>query len=299
MEWSTMYLDQSSRIPGIFLGKLQSLSPMRASAQWIARDGLVPLLSFFLRFSRPEAGFAAKLYVHEKWLSFIPKAWRKHCESYVVGSSPTSDLFEEALPLQKRKRWITATYLSPSFCSVEHVASVMNEIRTDPRLASVCRHGKLMALLELGHKCPSYLFRFQRILNSVLRGEFAACEYHMMKHYSDFKDSVILDLNERLLCADDAHIHIMLARGAVIPHKEPWPRRKTKFDRISPYHGYFLAPLPERLPTAFDDPKLLEFIRYLDTIPAAKNPLWIKPPFGDVPHWILSFAQARGWLERP
>ncbi len=287
--WSTMYEDYASHIPKIFLGKIRSLSALERSPHWIARDGLIPFLSFLSRFPKPEKGFRSKLYIHENWLRFIPAVWQKFCGSYTVGFSPDSELFDKPLLLEKRNRWITSSYVSPEFCSIEYLEIAMTALRSNAGLIKL-RQRPLLGFFEIGSRSPNYLFPFQRILSANLRGAFATVDYGTMKHYSDFRDAVIIDINERMLCSDDSNIHMMLARGAMLPEQA---RRKGLFERLSSFHGYFISELPADL-SSFHGNSF--FGRYLQPAPLEGASFGVLP-FGPVPRWILSLAESKFWLQ--
>ncbi len=292
VDWSTMYDLYDTPVATVFLGQLRSLEELKASPRWIVRDGLIPLLDFFVKVPAPEKKFRARLFVPAKWREFIPLAWRPFCASYSLRFLPEEEIWEKPQTIRERRRWITAMHLSPGFCSLRNLEQTLANLRADPALSDLRRRAPVDSYVNIGCVAPEYLFPFQRALHETLRGDISFLDHFSFKHFSDLRDAVVLDLNEQLLCADDAHLHLMLARGAILPGTLPGAEDPA-FVRLSPFHGYALAELAPDLKYFFDEFLFVEWSRYLESIPPGNDPLFVDLPCGKVHGWIWRFAQSR------
>lgn len=267
--------DHASPVPLVWLSRLRSTAVLKKEKSWLARDGLVPLIHFFKDQPRPPAGFTGRVLIHEDWGHFVPRAWRPRCAGYRLTPLPTTR--EQLSPAPTPRRWVTIARVCRQFCSSPHLRATLAAL---PR-----RHDLLTGYFEVGDVTAEYLFEFFGAFRDGFSGKVDHAELFQLRHVTDLRDATVLDLNERLVCADDANLHLLLSRGASLPASPP--RRAEETLRVSAYHGYAVSKLAQGA-DFWTDPESAEFLGFLRSMEVV-HPGQRKI---DIPPWIWQVARA-------
>ncbi len=238
-------LAYDSPIPLLCLWRVQKLSQLRVQKCWLVRDGLIPLLWFFERFPKPERTTSA-LVIDSRWTAAIPPAWRSRCSQYEL---------ESRAQHRPAKDWVSSGLVSPLFCGPRTLRARFAQVRAKASLR--CWLAVRPDTISPRHDLKSYQVFFSEI-NDRFGTNVSIVPWTDLLGAISFDAVEILDLNEGLLCADDAMIHFFLAKGAQLPVPRRRPRaRRGKVLAISNAHGWRIAPLGRAWHSIWQEPEFL------------------------------------------
>lgn len=225
-------LAYANPLPTVFLWRAKSLRELKAEAEWLVRDGLMPLLWFFQKYPRPGSDFKNRLLIHKEVSWAVPPAWRRHCGIYHY--APAVALTRARPKGKKAETVVTSFIASPLFCSQEFLARKLAAAKPSDVLAwAAVRDGLFLADSDL-----TASFRMTQTLLRAVSGEVRVRPWHELAGHSYYGDAAYLDLNQRLLCADDTPYHAFVSRGArVLSERRPSPAlKKARRLPVSDYH---------------------------------------------------------------
>ena len=171
---------------------------------------------------------------------------------------------------------------------MDHIKEVTSQLKTNAGLTEELRKAPVSCYFELGPVSGEYLYNYFSHFIGTLGGPVKFHQYFDFKHLLNLGDSIILNLNEKLICSDDANLHVLLARGAVLPNADSNKSKPKEFHRLSALHGYAINDLPAGLPNIWDDSNLVKLKAYLELAPAGGN-----VRHGIFPDWIWHMVRLR------
>jgi hypothetical protein len=233
----------TSPIRDTFLLQHLAVESLNASPLWLVRDGLVPLLWFFRSFPRPD-GLKTRLLVHADFAPAVPPAWRSHVGTYeVVSLSPAPSAPES------RPRLVVAGPLAESICTAEAFAAKLESLKSRIGAARL-RTAETTLFLPVRH-CSFQTKNADFYHALCLRKLFETCGGPDAKirhvdwaglHGADAFGGELLEVNDRLLCADNFLVHLVLSNGGRLPGKpKARPGKHATIFEISPNHGFLVS----------------------------------------------------------
>jgi|GEM_PF-7062532 len=213
-----------------FLTGIHDLELLDAASEWLVRDGRIPLSLFFTAHPAPLC-CVAKLYIEDSLRDLVPDPWRMQIGTYqlvnrlvgkdqsryskllIVGvnSAAYCELPEAARLLQEAAKGFEERHGSAPDEVIVHLLQKREPLQA---VEKTTRHtGEL--LLEV---CQL----FGRKLRFLNPDEFEASR--------GFDGCEILDLNQKLVCADSSLVHTALTKGARLP--PPSAVSDNSYDRL-------------------------------------------------------------------
>jgi hypothetical protein len=212
------------------------LSRLPGEKVFLARDGLIPLLRFFSRTPAPPKTYRGELVIHRDWLAFVPVRWRARCRLYRIGARSSPGQAESP----PRVRAVFAYQFSQLYCSAPCLEERAGAYAKSRALKKALFGGAPLALLEHGEPSMRYELKAHSTFGSLFGSAPTPMSLNELKHFTDLRDALALDFNERLHCSDDANLHLLFSRGAIDPLAPP-AKSSEQFERVSPFHGYYLS----------------------------------------------------------
>ncbi len=277
-----------SPVHAVFLQNLPNLKSLELQPEWIIRDGLLPLVWFFLRNPRP-SGLKAKLFVHSDLLFVVPSSWSKNIGAYRLVSNPTY------LVSQSKRKNIrfTVTYTLYDILSSEEIETSLTRALVDvkPQGSVSDRHEVLLPFFyeslspaDLRRSLETY-DQVSRLLNQKV----GIVEWREVENRDSFQDVRVVDLGSKVYCADSYVSHLMLGRGATIQSSPlgagTGPQAVDRYLALSSFHGFMLnetKPRPTFANRVFWD----DFERVLRCAPEEKQNQFISPWKFQWPTWL-------------
>ena len=120
--------DYASALKPIFLADLKAWSERESNTSFLVRDGLVPLVWFFMNNPTPN-GFNSTLRIHSDFECYIPEAWRPQVELYEFFSDTGAGYLGTQDGLTNEVRQLVLMgIVTPSFCSLSRLQADLKEI---------------------------------------------------------------------------------------------------------------------------------------------------------------------------
>jgi hypothetical protein len=237
----------------VFLAQCAGLEALDKHPHWFVRDGLVPLLWFFEQHPSPRK-LRSRLWVHEELGRWVPPAWRGHCGTYRLETTPGRE--------RAAARGLLLTgIMMDSYCPLSRLDAHLDSI--------VARYGRRLDRMELALFAPAcfgqrgetpahefhaeFMLRLCRKLGSSVR----ALSWARLEATESWEGFDVIDLTDRHLCADSYLLHLAVSRGAN-PRFEGQGQSGGDFVALSPLHGFRMHHSLGRLPTRADKPARLQ-----------------------------------------
>jgi len=219
-----------SRLRPLFSFQVKSLSSLNNFSHVLFRDGIVFLLRFFQRFSKPE-GLRCRVLIHQDFEQLVPVAWKSHIYYYKTIKTLNKEnavkkvilnLSLDSYPDQEVLR-IEMDQLKRSYPNKTNflILSSFNILRGEDFI-NYCRHSALSSLLMA-----------QRELGGDL------CELLTLEEFwsMDFSEvELYRGKGERVFMMDSFLEHHILAKGGSVHGIEAGDKERESFD-LSPHHG--------------------------------------------------------------
>ena len=187
---------------------MDDFSPL-ADSTVIARDGLVPLLWFFHHYPKPGA-LNFRFLVHSSLAGYIPESWRERVGTYQVESL----LPETGAPPAEI---VFCGLTSNSHCTLESLERRLAQLKGGFSQQNWQQIAKTVFVLLRLDSRPSLTDSFESAfllgLGRLLGGPATAVDWYGLETRENFGDSLFVDLNDGLLCADSYVRHLILSRG--------------------------------------------------------------------------------------
>ena len=275
--------DYYSPLNPIFVAERFHPSKMNERAVWLARDGLVPLLWFFKL--NPEPGvFRSRILIHEDFSPFVPEAWRPRMGTYRLSMDAET---ARSIP----RTLLVTGLISDSYCSLSGLQDILDRLEeriSSEQLAKLNKVCFLPVQLHLSANRQSFQAAYFVELFKRCGTSFQSVEWGWIEGQPVFTDTIIVDMNEMLLCADNFIIHMALQKGAeYLPLTGQGNTVGGNFVRLSPYHGVVIKDsLTGRFALEGDAPAEIYFSQFERAMRshANRNFPW--------PSWISEWGQA-------
>jgi hypothetical protein len=233
-----------SALNPVFLAECESLLQLQFARTWLARDGIVPLAWFFSRFREPH-GFKGTIYVPEEYAAVVPSAWAKRVGTYRFGELPRTELPENYTEYKlPRTKLILLGISSPAYCSVEYLRELLTQARkrfkarfgSFPREVSVCLVQKTEPL-GTAEESSRHANEAMLAVCQEFGTDIQVMDLRDFETTSSFNGAVVLEVNERLLCADTALAQVAVGKGAALLG-QPLESDYDRFVRTTLTHGF-------------------------------------------------------------
>lgn len=229
-----------SPLSPIFVSVSLNPTELNLQSEWLARDGLIPLLWFFKRNPNP-GNFKQRLFVHEEFSPYVPTVWRKQVGSYRVVNSRVS-------MLNKPNKIFLTGMVSDSTHSLDFLDSniecLLKTIGKD-RLAKMEKYFFFIQKDSRpgeNKKCDYFSEYMLRIFKKFGTKKITMLNWNSFETIQSFEEFFVSEFNERLLNADNFVVHSALQRGGSFLDLNGRRNQNAeeKFVRLSPYHGLLI-----------------------------------------------------------
>lgn len=231
----------ASPLNPIFLLDLQKLSSFSEKESWLIRDGLLPLLWFFV--NNPEPGrFKSTLRIHADFERFIPDAWRPQVELYELFPDENAPDPRQGAGNRVRELLLTGLIM-PSACSLNRLecdlAEIVKFVGGKDKLPGIKIRAFLPARFEVTDRDngPSFYNLFMKTLFQSLGLEIEFLEYESLRWMYASSQVWMHEFNEKLLYSDSILSLLCLSKGHRQIPMGP-ARKKPRFDRIYPVYPH-------------------------------------------------------------
>jgi hypothetical protein len=196
----------SSWLSPIFLAACDRIDILRDADVWLARDGALTLQAFFARIPTP-ADFQGKIYVDEELAGFVPRAWRPQIGTYRFGK------IREAEPAGELEGWIVGV-AARTYAGMSHVKRALSRIQSASPEISQWRI-TLETQDDFDERADLARFRGELALEiaSRLGSKAQMARPEELTSVEDCSRIRVLDLSEKLLCADNSLVHHVVRGG--------------------------------------------------------------------------------------
>ncbi|MDR3607750.1 MAG: glycosyltransferase family 4 protein [Oligoflexia bacterium] len=203
--------------------------------RWHARDGLVPLVSFFRNFEPKQ--FASRLLVHEDFHRWVPPAWQAQVEYYRIESRASET------DLSQTKGLFLCGLMTPSFTDFQQIETQLEQLVATlgkERLATM----KIELYFPLRHNTAFRNPQFETVLPTLpflltkkLGTHIQVLSDSALDSTRSLRGYFYYELNQGLLIKDSAARHLALSRGAIMLEALDTKRARTR--------GYETIPLSD------------------------------------------------------
>jgi len=248
--------------PATFLWSKPSFNQLNKQPEWIVRDGLIPVLWFFLNNPKP-IGFRSKLLFDQRFAHLIPTAWRAKSLLFNVESTTLATT-------SKTKRWLLSGIVSPAHCSIEHLESILTQLTTKKALTRLLKTAPLLTSLLFRHErigdghfaVEGFHFDFCRRLGSVFCGPAIGSYSHELERLASMDDLIYIDLNEGLLASEGPLHHLVLSKGAIPFNKRTLLGPLKKSIALSRNHCANVCTIPDSIKSVWEKECFSEQVKY-------------------------------------
>ncbi|MEQ1877999.1 MAG: hypothetical protein ABL958_15255 [Bdellovibrionia bacterium] len=221
----------------IFLSEKFYPAQLNERTIWLARDGLVPLLWFFKRNPKPPF-LKCTILVHEDFAPYVPNAWRPTIGTYRIQAEVPAKRVEA-------KTLLVMGSVADSYCSLTGLEDILDRLEqriTPERLAKLNKVCFLPVQLHLSANRetfqPAYFLELYRRLGM----DFKPVRFGWIEGQLLLNETIVIDLNEKLVVADNFLMHTALQKGAqYLSLADNLKQSPGRFIRMSPYHGMIVT----------------------------------------------------------
>jgi len=229
-----------SPIDPIFLHQIQDIDTFSLSPVWLIRDGLVPLAWFFYHHPKPPHRWSSQLLVHSSLAYVVPPSWRKFVGIYRIKifSSLHSDL--------RKQKLLLLGHMDPTYCSLKSLEEQLKIIQ--PKSKNLAISTLLFQKFNTvpGATCLTYPMDYISKISQYLGFDFSILNWKEFVQSQEFQDTIIADLNDRMIYADNFLTHHTLGLGGsvldTVPEDAPTDFGAGRILRLSPHHGFEILP---------------------------------------------------------
>lgn len=231
----------ASPLNPIFLLDLPDRTTGSAKESWLIRDGVLPLVWFFVKNPTP-GGFRGVLKIHAELERLIPDAWRPQVMLY--------ELFPDELPRPRQatpnevREILLTGLIMPSACSIsrleEDLQQIVQFIGGREKIPSVKIRAFLPARFEVTDRAsgPSFYNYFMKTLFQYLGLEIEFLEYESLRWLYASSSIWMHEFNEKFLYADSYLSLLCLSKGhRAIPLNGGKRPRKPRYERVYPAYA--------------------------------------------------------------
>ncbi len=235
-------LDYDCSLNPIFLKQIKDLQLLSFAPNWLIRDGWIPLVLFFSKFPKPPPNWQSRLLIHSSMNLKIPEEWRSF-----VG---TFSILERRTSVPRTTTLIICGLVTETYCSLDHFSNQLMKARALIETNTGLPWQLKFCLVEAGSAVHRkrrhvYLAEYYRILYDLFGTDLALMSWQEFYKADTFNGVLIIDLNDKMICADSYLTQHALAYGATLLDNalqsevaaEKSDVEKSEFFRLSPYHG--------------------------------------------------------------
>jgi hypothetical protein len=226
--------DYSSPLNPFFLVEAEDASTLVSHRVWMARDGLIPLLWFFKRNPTPR-GFEGDLLVSAEFADYVPPAWTKQVGLFELVSTLGT-------AVKKPKSLLITGISMETYCSIPMLDKIVSGLtKSFGDLKNMNVQTFLPGRFDgwgTENAQDFHLKYYVRLSEAFGGRKIQGLNWTQVEAWGDLTGCAIVDLNEKLLCADSYLVHHAMSRGANYwSLSKSQMSRNADFVRISPFHG--------------------------------------------------------------
>ncbi|MCC6278523.1 MAG: hypothetical protein IT289_11470 [Oligoflexia bacterium] len=241
----------------IFLLDLPHFATSLTRNVWLIRDGLVPLIWFFI--SNPEPGnFKAQILIHSQFEEYVPEAWRAQAALFDFLPEESEKILETSA--KDRDELLLLGQIMPSVCSLEHLEKDLDMILRKVGGKRGLRKMRLNAFLPARYEDsehsegPAFYNKFMITLCRYLGADINILEHKQLLEASHFRTSWVHEFNEKHLYVDSHSMRIALSRGGSILILEEKNKQRTHhYETIYPFYPNLSCGISTRFEKKFID----------------------------------------------
>jgi|GEM_PF-1125605 len=285
-------VDYYSQLNPIFLHHMDDIELFKYAPVWLIRDGLVPLIWFFKKNPSPPRWWVSQMLVKPSLASFVPDEWRRFFGTYRI----RQNIQQEESP----KRILLVGLMTDVYCSqaelnyqIKKLAEKLGKSNLKAIEVSAILPGKFSCLLETDK--ITYHFEYALKICNYFGTQVKTLKWNQFLRSESFQESMIVDLNDHILCSDNALIHHALSFGGRLPSCFGTEQMETAMDSqymaVSSYHGFEVRrEISAKMETQDDWSALDDYLKFEKKIyrTHSKNTSYIFPWPESLMNWARS-----------
>jgi hypothetical protein len=299
-----------SALQPIFLVDLPKLNELSPNQDWLVRDGLLPLIWFFVK--NPEPGrYSGRLRIPHEFQAFVPDAWRKQVDLYQIFEE-TAEGFTPSFEAREAKHEVREILLMglimPSVCSLSRLEFELSEIVRFVGGREALSKVQLRAFLPVRfeetsvYNGPAYFNRYMTSICAALGTDIEYLAFESFQWMYPRAGSWVHEFNERWLYSDSYLTMLALSKGSRFIPMGPSGLRSSlratadDFDRVFPafpnvsfgVHARYSQPFINYLDSAWVSETQERSQAYFRAVSSAANTAYPWPKWFD--SWCKEFV---------
>lgn len=227
----------------IFLSKLKNLELFTLETTFCIRDGLLPLLTFFLKYPVPLKSHKSTLLIPAPLSAYVPEKWRIFCASYEFA-------FNSPAPIVKAGGILLSGHLSANTFSLKAALEALKAVVVDEKMFILLDDASpSLVSSELGLKAAS--FQLKKNFFSSLPNKAIFIEDRQIYGLPLHTGWSYVDVDQSLYVYDKWSIHYFSALGLQIKENIDVPKG-VRFP-VNLFEDVIVSEMTAGTPNKFND----------------------------------------------
>lgn len=237
--WWPMTLAYPIDFPQTFICGIDSIESLNQFGSGLARDGLIPLMWFFQKFKKP-AAYRGRIYLAKGLQDYVPTAWRKNIGTFEIRRLPTKTRYSNLL--------LCATHSDRPISQEQLLVQISKARKLARKLGINLNKTEALIFRNSHHNQNSEVefSKFHLLLFKYFKENIKFNDFHKLRERITSSQSLVINLDDSLICKDHYLTNYMIARGGSSLECELAPRLKTGDHEIplSLTHSVYLNESP-------------------------------------------------------